>query len=224
MIDVIIIGAGGHAAEIDEYIIYNKKHSVGEDLNIVGFLDDNPENYRRYQFSAPLIGSASDHEVIRNHYFILGIAGIKYRRIFVERYLAGGAKFVSVIHHGAYVSNSARVGEGSIVGPNSNIGPNVQVGNFTLINSRCSLGHDTIVGDFNFISPNTCLSGFTVVGDENLFGINSATLPGIKIGNRNKISAGMIIDTNIGDDSVIFYRFKERIFAVPKNPALSYNL
>lgn len=81
MIDVIIIGAGGHAAEIDEYIIYNKKHSVGEDLNIVGFLDDDPENYRRYQFSAPLIGSASDHEVIRNHYYILGIAGIKYRRI-----------------------------------------------------------------------------------------------------------------------------------------------
>jgi UDP-3-O-[3-hydroxymyristoyl] glucosamine N-acyltransferase len=91
------------------------------------------------------------------------------------------------------------------------------IGKYTLINSRCSLGHDTVVGDYNFISPNVCFSGFSEVGDENLFGINSATIPGIRIGNRNKIAAGMVLDANVGDDSVVFYRFKERIFAVPKH-------
>jgi len=217
MTEVIIIGAGGHAAEIDEYIMYNKANSRGENLNVIGFLDDNPDNYARYNFSAPLIGSASHHKVLKNHYYILGIAGIKYRRLFVERYLSDGARFSSLIHCGAYVSASAKIGEGSIIGPNSNIGPNVCIGNFTLINSRCSLGHDTIIGDYNFIGPNTCLSGFTEVGHENLFGINCATIPGIKIGNRNKITAGMIIDTNVGNDSVIFYRFKERVIALPKN-------
>lgn len=216
MIDIIVIGAGGHAAEIDEYIIYNKKYSYGEDFNIIGFLDDNPENYARYKFSAPFIGSATHHKVIKDHCYILGIAGIQYRRLFAERYLAEGARFVSLIHCGAYISITARIGEGSIIGPNSNIGPNVCIGKFTLINSRCSLGHDSIVGDYNFISPNTCLSGFTEVGNENLFGINCATIPGIKIGNRNKITAGMIIDTNVGDDSVIFYRYKERVIAIPK--------
>lgn len=216
MIDVIVIGAGGHAAEIDEYIKYNNMHSNEEGLHVIGFLDDNPESYARYKFSAPLIGSASHHEVVKNHSYILGIAGIQYRRVFVERYLAGGARFVSLIHCGSYISDSATIGKGSIIGPNVNIGPNVKVGSYTLVNSRCSLGHDTLIGDFNFISPNTCLSGFTKVGDDNLFGINSATLPGIKIGNGNKISAGMIIDTNIGDSCVVFYRFKERIIAIPR--------
>lgn len=216
MIKVIVIGAGGHAAEIDEYIIYNNKSGVFEDLNVVGFLDDNPANYARYRFSAPLIGGATNHEVIKNHYYILGIAGIQYRRQLVERYLASGARFISLVHGGAYVSRSAQIGEGSIIGPNANIGPNVCIGKFTLINSRCSLGHDTIVGDYNLISPNTCLSGFSEVGNENLFGINCATLPGIKIGNRNKITAGMILDTNVGDDNVIFYRFKERVIAIPR--------
>lgn len=217
MTDIIVIGAGGHAAEIDEYILFNKRNSFGEELNVVGFLDDNPGNYARYMFSAPLIGSASNHMVIKDHFYILGIAGIQYRRLFAERFIAEGARFASLIHCGAYVSNSASIGEGSIIGPNSNIGPNVCIGRFTLVNSRCSMGHDTIVGDYNFISPNTCLSGFTEVGNENVFGINSATIPGIKIGNRNKISAGMIVDTNVGDDSVIFYRFKERVIAVPRN-------
>lgn len=217
MTDVIIIGAGGHAAEIDEYITYNQKVSGIRELNVVGFLDDNPANYERYKFSAPLIGGASDHKVIRGHGYIIGIAGLKYRRSFVDRFKADGAQFVTVIHHSAYVSKSAFIGEGSIIGPNANIGPNVQIGKYTLVNARCSIGHDTRVGDYNFISPNVCFSGFTEVGDENLFGINSATIPAIRIGNRNKIMTGMIIDTNIGDDSVVYYRFKERVIAVSKN-------
>ncbi len=217
MTDIIIIGAGGHAAEIDEYIAFNRRNSYGEDFNVIGFLDDNPDNYNRYRLSAPLIGKATDHKIIKNQWYILGIAGIGYRRFFVERYIAEGARFASLIHAGAYVSFSAVIGEGSIIGPNSNIGPNVQIGKYTLINSRCSLAHDTIVGNYNIISPNTCLSGFTVVGDENMFGINCSTLPGIKIGNHNKIAAGMILDTNIRDDNVVFYRFKERVIAIPKS-------
>jgi UDP-3-O-[3-hydroxymyristoyl] glucosamine N-acyltransferase len=108
------------------------------------------------------------------------------------------------------------LGEGCIIGPFANIGPNVKLGMFNLVNSRASLGHDTIIGDFNIISPNVCLSGFSSVSDENFFGINCASLPGISIGNRNKVAAGIIIDKNIGDDSTVFHRFKEKIIAVPK--------
>ena len=98
----------------------------------------------------------------------------------------------------------------------ANIGPNVLVGDHTLINSRCSLGHDTKVGSYTFISPNVCFSGFTEVGDGNLFGINSATIPGIKVGNNNKIMAGMVLDKNVGNDEVVFFRFKEKVIAIPK--------
>jgi sugar O-acyltransferase (sialic acid O-acetyltransferase NeuD family) len=216
MIDVIMIGAGGHAAEIAEYIKYNQSHTGKKDFNLIGFLDDNPQNYARYQFTVPLIGGLSNYRVIKDHFYIIGIAGLQFRRPIVDHFIAEGAKFVSFIHCGAYISESAKIGEGTIIGPNVNIGPNVHLGNHNLINARSSLGHDTVVGNCNIISPNVCLSGFTQVGDENLFGINSATIPGIKIGSHNKIAAGMILDTNIGDDTVVFHRFKERIIAVPK--------
>jgi hypothetical protein len=48
MTDVIIIGAGGHAAEIDEYIVFSQRGKGKRELNIIGFLDDNPVNYARY--------------------------------------------------------------------------------------------------------------------------------------------------------------------------------
>jgi sugar O-acyltransferase (sialic acid O-acetyltransferase NeuD family) len=216
MTDVIIIGAGGHAAEIDEYIRHSQKTTGRKELNISGFLDDNPDNYNRYRFSAPLLGGIQSHEVIRGGSYIIGIASLKYRRSFVEKFKAAGATFIAFTHCSTYVSETSLIGEGSIIGPNANIGPNVKIGAFTLINSRASMGHDTVVGDYNFISPNVCLSGFTSVGNENLFGINSATIPGITIGSRNKIAAGMILDQNVVDETVVFYRFKERVFAVPR--------
>lgn len=215
MKDVIIIGAGGHGAELDEYIKYSQKSTGIKELNIVGFLDDNPENYSSYKFSAPLIGGASDHKVRSDYFYIIGIANLKYRRFFVEKYVALGAEFISFIHSSAYVSESATIGKGTIICPNANIGPNVKIGNYTLINSRCSLGHDTIMGDYNFISPNVCFSGFSKVGNENLFGINCSTIPKIIIGNKNKIAAGMVIDQNVENNSVVFYRFKEKVLAIP---------
>lgn len=220
MKDIIIIGAGGHAAEIDDYIKYSHKISGIKELNVVGFLDDNPSNYARYKLSAPLIGGVRDHKVIKELIYIIGIANIKYRKFFIEKFKAEGAEFISFIHCSAYFSESAIIGEGTIIGPNANIGPNVKIGNYTLINSRCSLGHDTVIGDYNFISPNVCFSGFSKVGDENLFGINCATIPYISVGNRNKIAAGMVLDQNVGDDSTVFYRFKEKVIAVPKGQGI----
>ncbi len=216
MKDVIIIGAGGHGAEIDEYIKYNEKVTGKKVLNIAGFLDDNPANYSNYKYTAPLIGGARDHKVVPGMHYIIAIANLAYRRFFVDKYVSEGAEFLSFFHCSAYISESAVIGKGTIIGPNVNIGPNVKIGNYSLINSRCSLGHDTTIGDYNFISPNVCFSGFTRIGDENLLGINSCTIPNIIIGNRNKIAAGMVIDRNIEDDTVVFYRYKEKVIAIPK--------
>ncbi len=213
---IIIIGAGGHAAELDEYIAYFNQLSGTRKYEVVGFLDDNPENYRRYQLSGPLLGGIGEHVVRKDCHYLMGIANLQYRKMFATSFRDRGADFLNLIHPTAYVSPTAKIGEGVVIGPMANIGPNVEIGDFTLLNSRCSLGHDTKIGSFNFISPNVCFSGFTEIGDNNLFGINSATIPGIKVGNNNKIMAGMVLDKNVGDNEVVFFRYKEKIIAVPK--------
>jgi sugar O-acyltransferase (sialic acid O-acetyltransferase NeuD family) len=205
---IIVIGAGGHAAEIDEYLQILKKVN---DISVNGFLDDNPGSHSNYQFSAKYLGTIKDHHVSSDFNYIMGIANMNYRRKIVERFLKEGAVFTNLIHPTAYVSKSARLGNGIVLGPYVNIGPNGTVGDFTLLNARVSVGHDTVIGNYNFISPNVSFSGFTSVGDENLFGINAATIPGIKVGNKNKIAAGMVLDKNVEHDQVVFYRFKEKV-------------
>ena len=217
MTDIIIVGASGHAAEIDDYIAYENKRYQLNRFRVVGFLDKSPENYARYKFSAPLIGDVKDHEIRKDCKYIMGIANIARRKPIVEILLDKGADFITYIHPDTYISESATIGKGVVIAPNANVGPNVTIDDYTIINSRCSIGHDTKIGKYNFITPNVCFSGFTEVGDENLFGINSATIPSIKIGNRNKIAAGMTLNKNVGDDEVVFYRFKEKVIAIPKS-------
>ena len=54
MTDIIIIGSGGHGAELDEYIQYSNQLKVTNEYKVIGFLDDNPNNYANYTLSAPL--------------------------------------------------------------------------------------------------------------------------------------------------------------------------
>lgn len=213
MKEVIIIGAGGHAAEIDEYIRFG---SEIPEMKVIGFIDDNENSYKQYQFSAGYLGTIRDHIVLGDKYYIMGIANLVYRKPIVNRFLESGARFLTFIHAVAYVSPSAKIGEGVVIAPYVNIGPNVVIGDFTLLNARASIGHDTVLGTHNFISPNVSFSGNTRVGDENLFGVNSATIPGITIGSRNKIAAGMVVDKPVDDDSVVFHRFKEKVIAIQK--------
>lgn len=209
---VILIGAGGHSAELTDYILYsNSITSQDLRIEILGYLDDDFNKYLHYSFPFPYLGSISGHTINSEAHYMMGIANLVYRKKFVENFLEQGAKFLSFIHPTSSMSASAKVGNGVVIAPNVNLGPNTEVGDFSLVNSRVSLGHDTKIGKFNFLSPNVCFSGFTEVGDENLFGINSATIPGIKIGSRNKIMAGMTLDKNVGDDEVVFYRFKEKV-------------
>lgn len=217
MKNVIIIGSGGHSAEIDDYFQYAKKKDSGFYLELQGFIDDNPLSYGNYQFTAPFLGDIKSHVVREDCYYIMGIANLKYRRPIIEKLLAQGALFTNFIHPDSYISPSSTIGNGVVIAPGVNVGPKVSIGDFTLINSRSSMGHDTQVGRYNFICPNVCFSGFTVIGEENLFGINSVTIPGIKVGNRNKIAAGMVLDKNVGNDEVVFYRFKEKVMAIPKS-------
>lgn len=215
-IKIIIIGGGGHAAELDEYIRYaNRVTDAGYTLE--GVIDDNPDAYSRYRFNGPFLGSIKTHEIRSDVQYLAGIANLKYRAPIVQQFLDKGANFLTFVHPSAYVSESAEIGRGCVIAPNVNLGPMTKIGTFNMINARCSIGHDTVMGDFNFLSPNVCFSGGTKIGNHNLFGINSATIPGIEVGDRNKIMAGMVLEKNVRDDEVIFYRYKERIVAIPKS-------
>lgn len=212
MINIILVGAGGHAAELYDYIDYaNSINPSSKRMQVIGIIDDNPQNYEDYAYEVPFLGPIRTHVPDLKVRYLLGIANLKYREHLVRSLQEKGAVFTGFVHPMAFVSKSASIGQGVVIAPNATIGPFARIGDFTLVNSRCSVAHNSEVGRYNFLSPNVCLSGHTRVGDSNMFGINSATIPEVRVGSRNKVMAGLTLVHPIGDDQVVFYRYKEKI-------------
>ena len=208
---VIIIGAGGHAAELVDYIDYINNSSENLKFEVFGLIDDIKDNYNHYEYNHAYLGTIDDHVIDKNINYLMAIVDSSTRKMIVEKFKSKGAQFTELIHPTALISDSAIIGEGVVISHNVSIGPKVVIGAFNVLNSRSTIGHDSIIGDYNFISPQVAIGGFVKIADENLLGTNSCIIPNIKIGNNNKIAAGMVLDKPINDNEIIFYRFKEKL-------------
>jgi|SRR5690554_3439142 len=200
---VILVGTGGHAAEVREYIYYHNRVKPDEPIEILGFLDVDDTLHKKYQYTEPYLGTAEDHQVNVEAAYMFCFGNMVYKQELVARYRAEGASFLTFIHPTALIAESSKIGKGVLISHNASVGPMVEIGDFNILNSRCTIGHDTVLGDYNFISPQVSLSGNTTVGSYNMFGVNSATIPGVSMGDNNTIGAGSIITKDFKDDGVI---------------------
>lgn len=211
---IVIAGAGAHAAELEGYI---QDHiNRGEEIKIIGYLDDSLENHKKYNLQAPLLGGMFSTEIPSDVKMILGINSIGLRRKVIEYYKAQGVTFANFIHFTSRVFENVEMGEGNIICPYIQIGPLTNIGSFNTFNNKASIGHDTQIGDNNVFCPNVGLSGNTKVGTDNFFSLNVATIPSVSIGNKNVIAPNMVIEKSIADDSYFFHRFKEVVLTIPK--------
>ena len=219
MINVIILGSGAVAAEVCSYIRDINKTAI-EKINVKGFIDDNPENFKinaiKYKFGQPYLGTSDSYAFNDEDKYIFGFANIKSRLNFLDKDISRKMSFITIIHPTALIADSASIGDGNIIYPNCVIGPNATIGNNNILTSYSFISHDCHVGNNNFFSTSG-LSGNVIVGNNNFFGIRVIVIPEVIIGSNNLIQAGMTIDKNVSDDETVFYRFKEKISIIKKN-------
>ena len=208
---IIIIGSGGHAAELRDYINHHNAARPTDRIEVMGFLDDDPSTHKHYGFNEPYLGKIDDHKIHSDAFYLMGIANLDYRQAIIEKFITKDAKFTGLIHPTAIISPTCEIGEGTVVSHNASVGAKVKLGKFNMLNSRCTIGHDTQIGNYNFISPQVAVSGNTKIGNGNLIGTNACTIPGVSIGNNNKIAAGMVVYKSVKDNETVLFRHKERL-------------
>ena len=219
MKNIIILGTGGLAAELTFYIKDNNSN-VGDDekMNILGYIDYdyNIEKYwTRYNFEAPVLCDIDSYVPKKNEEVLIGIADVNFRNKMIDILLKKNAKIGSFIHHTVIISEFHNLGVGNIVFPYCAIEPHNIVGDFNILTSYSFISHDCEVGNGNFFSK-AGIAGHVKIGSNNYFGIGSVVIPHTVIGNNNLIQAGMTVDRSVKDDTTVFYRFKEKVMAIPK--------
>ena len=211
---LVIVGSGAVAAEITS-LIDDSQYGASYGIEIKGYLDLNDEYIEKYEYKKPYLGTIDVYLPEENDVFIVAIGNTTYRKENANRIIAKGGKFINLIHPTCIIANTAEIGKGNIINPFSMIGPKVRMGNFNVITSYSFISHDCIIGGYNSFST-AGLCGHVEVGDENTFNIRSTVIPHIKIGSRNLIQAGMIVDKDINNDTTVFHHFKEKVIAIPK--------
>ena len=84
---LILIGAGGHAAELRDYIRHNNQSSEREDIEVLGYIDDDSNTYKHYGFVEPFLGSIKEHMVRKDCEYLMAIANLKYRKPIIEEFI-----------------------------------------------------------------------------------------------------------------------------------------
>lgn len=194
MKDLIIVGASGFGREVLQWV----KHCnvIKNTWNIKGFIDDNTQALDGYQCDYIVIDSIKNYNIQEGDHFAIAIALPKVKKIVVEILQSRGAKFATIVHPTAIVSEFCKIGDGVIITANAKISPNVKVGNFvTLLGS--GLGHDAIVEDFCTITGNCSINGYVTLGEGAFIGSNSCIAPGKKVGAWALVAMGSMVIMNV---------------------------
>ena len=205
---VFIIGAGGFAAELTEYIKDNNLMTEKK-VEIIGYFDIDDEQYNRYNFTSPFLGNERKYNFTKSDNIILAVGNPNLRKNILNYFLNVECSFYNFIHYSCKISSSSSIGIGNIFCPNIVVGPNAVIGSHNLFNYNTSVPHDTHVINNNIFSPYVQLTGFVEVGENNLFGTMVVVVPSIKIGNNNKIQAATLVDRNIKDGNLISTNHKK---------------
>ena len=219
MKEVVILGSGAVAAELTFFIEdNNSKVENFEKRKIIGYIeyDYNIEKYyNKYNFEAPVLSDIDSYIPDPNVEVLIGIADINFRKKMIAILLDKNAKIGNFKHHSVIHPEALDLGKGVIVYPFCIIEKHAVIGDYNILTSYSFISHDCTVGDNNFFGT-AGITGHVNIGNDNYFGIRSTVVPHVHIGNNNVIQAGMVVDKSVKDDTTVFYRFKEKVMAIPK--------
>lgn len=181
---VILLGAGGFANEIREWISKSIMYADPE------YKDGRKEVIHGLAFlSDPFLVATGD-------------PGLN-KRMFDKAFLSGLKPSPPFVSSRASLSPSARLGFATIVCPNAVVSTNAVVGMGCVINQQAHVAHDVTLGDFCVVSPMSCIGGGCEIGNGVFIGLGASIKPKIKIGDGAYIGMGAVVCKDVEPHSVV---------------------
>jgi sugar O-acyltransferase (sialic acid O-acetyltransferase NeuD family) len=214
MIELVLIGSGGYALEIEDQILdcleagqglfdgAGQPLDLAQGARVAGLLDNGTGRYGEFRTGAPRLGDVETHEP-GNYLYVIAIGEptvrARYSKILKDR----RAAFFTMVHPSAKLSSSARLAGGVVVGVQTYIGPKVTIGPHAAINVQCSIGHDATVEGYAAVSPKCAIGGGGVLGPVSFMGTAAVINPRVRVGRSCKVAAGSVVYADQPDGSLI---------------------
>jgi acetyltransferase EpsM len=192
---VLVVGAGGHAAEICSYVADLRERGVP--MRLLGCVDDRKPVGRCGPVE--IIGDFALLERLarteRGLRCIVAVGDNPTRKRLVDRVTALGQPdiWMTLRHPAALVGQDVTVGPGSLLAPGSIVTARVRIGAHVIVNVNASIAHDAVVGDFVNLNPGAIAAGNTRLGDGCYIGAGATVIDRISVGEWTIVGAGAAV-------------------------------
>jgi len=198
--DIVLIGAGGHAASCIDVI------EAGGIFRIAGIVGVDEELHQRV-CGYEVIATDKDLNKLaaEYRYALITVGQIKSaenRIRLLHDARSAGFEFPCIVSPIAHVSKHARIGAGSIVMHGVVVNTNATVGENCIINSRVLIEHGAEVGDHCHISTGAILNGAVIVGKSCFIGSGALTKHGVSIGDRCLVGMASVVRHDLPDETI----------------------
>lgn len=200
MKDLIIAGAGGFGREA--LSLAKILNSIDPQWNIKGFINDIPDALDGIKCSHCIIGTIKDWQPSDNEVFVMGISSPNGKEKVASILKAKGARFVTLIHPMALVSEYVTMGEGCIINGRSSIGDNAVLGNFVNL-AGSMVGQDAVMGDYSTITGYANITN-AHLGKRVFVGSHAVILNKRRVGDDAYICAGSIVFSHVKAGTKVF--------------------
>lgn len=215
-VNLVLIGAGGHASDVLGAIEALGEGAVTRPRIRVGavvdpeFESDVERLSQRYEVQNRGTLDAPNELSVD---YLIAVGYPQDRRSVHARISHLPNSPATIIHPSADLSRHTTVGGGSVILSGARLSPNVSLGAHCSVSQLASIGHDVVVEDFTSIFPGAVISGGVSIGQAALLGANCTILENVHVGNAAAIAAGAVVARDIPDGTTVM--------GVPAPPSLS---
>ncbi|MCR4568370.1 MAG: hypothetical protein K5769_09980 [Pseudobutyrivibrio sp.] len=203
MKEIIIIGAGDFGKEVAWLI---------EDINkitptyiILGFLDDTIEKIGTSVNGYNVLGPVSClPDIIKKNpaCATIAIQNSQGRKKIVDM-LPDFDRWETLIHPNVNISETSRVGIGSIICSGVNISVNSSVGNFSIINIGSVIENDCVVDDYASVMCKTVVGSHSIISHHAYLGSNCTVTAHRTIGVEAQVGPGSVVVNDIAEGTTV---------------------
>ena len=197
----IIIGAGTYG---EVYLAYLQEANV----EVVGFVDDNPILQGKTIDGLPILGNTSELEKIKRQYNIEAaycpIGNNELRVKLLSEAKEIGYKTPNYIHPSVILSPNIKMGEGVYILLGSQIMPYVQIEDYVMISMNVNVAHHSILRKGTFLSTGVNYGASIEAKEYAYVGIGATIMTGLHVlGSRCLIGAGAVVIKDVPDNAIM---------------------
>lgn len=210
MIDIAILGAGGHAKEVAFLIEEINNELPSPQWNIIGYFVANPSESEQatdtYNGKYAVIGHEDSLIVQAKPVAVALAVGDPQiaRKIYQKFCQYPFISFPNLIHPRTIMDKErVQMGQGNIICAGNVFTTDIRIGDGNCFNRSSTYGHDIVIGNYSIMNPAVTISGGVDIGDACLIGTGATVLQYLSIGHNVIVGAGAVVTEDVLPDTTV---------------------